>query len=115
MSASSWDGNNVPARAIDGNFNTRWQADETNPIQFDLGSIRSVVSLDIAFHQGTSTRFDIETSADGENWTLVWTGRSKQGTLQLQPFDIPNMAARYVRITGQGNSIGLTEVRLRGY
>jgi len=115
VSASSWDGNNVPARAIDGNFNTRWQADETNPIQFDLGSIRSVVSLDIAFYQGTSTRFDIETSADGDNWILVWTGRSKQGTLQLQPFDIPNMAARYVRITGQGNSIGLTEVRLRGY
>jgi len=117
VSASAWDGNNVPARAIDGNLNTRWQADETNPIQFDLGSLRSVVSLDIAFYQGTSRtyRFDVETSTDGESWMLVWTGKSTQGTVQLQPIDIPNMAARYVRITGQGNVIGLTEVRLRGY
>jgi hypothetical protein len=117
VSATAWDGNNVPARAIDGNFNTRWQADETNPIQFDLGSLRSVVSLDVAFYQGTSVtyRFDVETSPDGQSWTVVWTGRSKLGTLGFQPIDIPNMAARYVRVTGQGNVIGLTEVKLRGY
>jgi hypothetical protein len=81
-----WDGNNVPARAIDGNFNTRWQADETNPIQLELGSIRSVVSLDIALYQAAPALRHPE-----------------------------HGAARHVRIVGQGNSIGLTEVRLRGY
>jgi hypothetical protein len=50
---------------------------------------------------------------------LVWTGRSSDSTLGLQSFDIPNLAASHVRIVGQGNSvdssIGLTEVRLRGF
>jgi hypothetical protein len=69
----------------------------------------------MAFYQGARTRFDVETSTDAERWTLVWTGASQQGPLGLQSFDIPNMAARYIRVTGQGNTIGLTEVRLRGY
>jgi hypothetical protein len=121
VSATAQQGNNGPARARDGNLATRWQADETESIKFDLGAKKSVVSLDIAFYLATSRtyNFDIQTSLDGDNWTLVFTGKSSQSTLQLQPFDIPNMAARYIRITGQGNSqdstIGLTEVKLRGY
>jgi hypothetical protein len=121
VSATAQDGSNGPARARDNNLNTRWSAGETESIKLDLGAHKSVVSGEIAFYLATSRtyHFDVETSPDDEHWTLVWTGNSARSTLQLQPFDIPNIAARYVRITGQGSSvdgsIGITEIKVRGF
>ncbi len=68
VSATAQDGSNGPARARDNNLNTRWSAGETESIKLDLGAIKSVVSVDIAFYLATSRtyRFDIETSPDNE-------------------------------------------------
>jgi hypothetical protein len=121
VSATAQIGSNGPAHARDNNLNTRWAAGETESIKLDLGAVKSVVSVDIAFYLATSRtyRFDIETSTDNEHWTLVSTGNSSRSTLQRQPFDIPNMAARYIRVTGQGSSadgsIGITEIKVDGY
>ena len=121
VSASGHDGN-PPRNVVDGQLSTRWSVrGDGQWIRFDLGALKSVAALDVAFHQGSSRvqRFDIEVSNDGDDWTLVWSGQSSGTTLALEPFEFPNMAARYARIVGHGSStsnlVALTEVRVRGY
>jgi hypothetical protein len=110
------------ALTLDNHLDTRWSAaGDGQWIRYDLGSLVSIAEVDLAFYQGTSRihAFDIEASADGQSWTLVMTAQSSGTTMALQPFDVPNIAARYVRIVGHRNSIdstiGLTEVRIKGY
>jgi len=75
-----------------------------------------VEALDIAFHRGDerSATIEIETSIDGNNWTVVFSGDSASTTLALQPFDVQDTEAQHVRIVGFGNTINdwisLTEV-----
>lgn len=117
VTASSDDGN-VPENVLDDNYSTRWSAlGDGQWIQFCLGSVKTVEAVDIAFHQGNERTmdFDIATSNDSENWTSVAAGLVSSGnTLQMQRFAFEPHDAKYVRITGHGNSINdwnsLTEV-----
>ncbi|WP_258525925.1 S-layer homology domain-containing protein [Paenibacillus sp. YN15] len=116
--ASSSDGN-IESNTIDNNSYTRWSASGDPWILFDLGEIRQVGYLGIGFYKGDArkTLLDIETSPDGVNWTTGFSGWSSRLTTALQVFDLDDVNARYVRITGHGNSDGsvftsLTDVHI---
>ncbi|MEF2246987.1 CBM96 family carbohydrate-binding protein [Paenibacillus sp. IITD108] len=116
VTASGHDGN-FPENTLDDDLNTRWSAQSAlidgertgQWIQYDLGSVKTVGYLGIAFASGDrrSTFFDIKLSLDGVNFTKVFEGQSGGTTLGLEPFDVADQDARYVRITGYGNTANL--------
>jgi hypothetical protein len=108
---ASADDGNVPENTLDGDLETRWSAlGDGQWIQFDLGMPQTVTSVGIAFYNGNQrvSHFDIATSTDNSNWTAVLTGGQSSGaTTAVESFDVANTTARYVRITGHGNSVNL--------
>ncbi|MFD0677833.1 MULTISPECIES: S-layer homology domain-containing protein [unclassified Paenibacillus] len=110
VTASSSDGN-IEINTIDSNSYTRWSASGDGQwIMFDLDEIKSIGYVGIGFYKGDmrSTNFEIETSVDGITWTQRFSGSSSGRTTAMQAFDIPDTDARYVRVTGHGNSDGST-------
>ncbi len=109
VSASSYESGstNYPENTIDNDLNTRWSAEGVGEwILFDLQESLLIQSLDLAFFKGNQriTFFEIETSTDGINYTSVYDGFSSGTTLELENFDFDDQEARYIRITGKGNS-----------
>lgn len=106
VSASADDGN-IPANTIDKDLETRWSALGENWILYDLGEVRDLLALRLAWYQGEkrSTSFDIEVSEDGTDWTKVYSGDSSGTTKDLELVLVDQKPARYVRLTGYGNSL----------
>ncbi|GAA0376204.1 right-handed parallel beta-helix repeat-containing protein [Caldalkalibacillus horti] len=108
VTASEHDGN-FPENTIDDDLSTRWSAQgEGQWIQFGLGSVQRVGYLGIAFHSGDirSSTIAISVSTDGTTWEEVLGHSESSGTsVQLEAFDFDDVDARYVRITGYGNSV----------
>jgi hypothetical protein len=115
VTASGHDGN-FPENTLDDDLGTRWSAQSAGTvypdrspqwIQYDLGAKKQVGYLGIAFASGDKRfmYFDIDLSEDGTNYTNVFKGQSSGTTLGLEPFDFEDIDARYVRITGYGNSV----------
>ena len=108
--ASSDDGN-VPENTIDRDLNTRWSSvvGDGEWICYDLGDIKDIASVMIAFYNGTirNWKFDIQISNDGINFTNVITaGKSKGGSLNPEEFKFPDgTKARYVRYLGHGEAV----------
>lgn len=107
VSASDAQVGNPEGNAVDGDFNTYWGAEGDQWIRLDLGEEKTVNSVGIAFIRGNerSFKFDIETSVDGENWELKYSGISSGESLELEKVYLRQCTARYVRITGHGNSV----------
>ncbi|MBB3111533.1 hypothetical protein FHS18_003601 [Paenibacillus phyllosphaerae] len=114
VSSSSDDGN-VVENIIDNNLDTRWSASgEGQWAIADLGQVRSVNSVSMAFYNGQmrKTIFELEVSVDGEQWTKVYDkieGGNSSGTtngFELFVFD-ESHNARYVRFIGYGNNLNL--------
>ncbi|MFF5106628.1 chondroitinase-B domain-containing protein [Streptomyces sp. NPDC000134] len=107
VTASADDGN-VPANTIDNNLSTRWSAEGDGvSIRYDLGSVRTVGSVSVAWHQGDRRKstFDVQLSADGSSWSTVVNRKASSGsTLEQQSHDFADAPARYVRIVGHGNT-----------
>lgn len=114
---------NTPHNTLDNALNTRWSQPGLGQwIRYNLGSVRRVWAVDLAFYAGDQRRsfFDIEVSADDNVYEKVLTGGISSGmTTGLERFEFAPVNARYVRIVGNGNSTGgdnwnsLTEVRIR--
>lgn len=106
-SASQADKGNTEDKAIDGNFDTYWGAEGDQWIMLDLGEAKTVNSVGIAFIRGNerSFKYEIETSLDGETWYKAFTGTSSGESLDIEKTYLRQHDARYVRITGHGNSV----------
>lgn len=105
--ASSDDGN-IPKNTLDYLTDTRWSAlGDGEWIQYDLQEIKLVNAVHIAFYKGDlrDADIEIETSMDGQDWTPAWSGIQSQRTTAFQTFTFSTMKARYIKITGHGNSI----------
>jgi len=119
ITASGNDGN-LPANTVDNSLATRWSANGDGQwIRYDLGSVRTLSYVNVAFYNGNlrQARFDLQVSNDDSTWTNVLTNVSSNGTsTQEQTFDFDDVAARYVRYLGHGNTVNLwnsvTEVSL---
>lgn len=114
---------NTPQNTLDNSINTRWSQPGTGQwIRYDLGSVKQVWAVDMAFYAGDQRNsfFDIEVSDDGVGFEKVLTGGVSSGkTTGLERFSFSPVNARYVQLVGNGNSTGgdnwnsLTEVRVR--
>lgn len=109
VSASSHDGN-VPNNTLDGSLSTRWSANGSGQyITYDLGSAKPVSSMKIAWFKGDQRQayFKIRAGLTTSTMSDVFNASSSgsSGTsLELETYAFDQVTARYVRVTGFGNS-----------
>lgn len=115
-----------PFSTVDDNLSTRWSAEGDGvQITYTLSRLAPVAYVQVAFYRGDErrTRFDVEVSSDGVDWTATGTGIQSGGTsLELERFDFLEVQALHVRIVGHGNDMptseswtSFTEVRIQDY
>jgi hypothetical protein len=119
--ASDYQDGHPPEDTIDADLNTRWSALGCGQwIEYDLESTTNVGLVKIAWLNGDRrmATFEIEVSSDGINWSQVYSGQSSGTTVNLESYDFNDLAARYVRIVGCGNTENdwnsITEVEIYG-
>ncbi|OBT16804.1 hypothetical protein A9264_11080 [Vibrio sp. UCD-FRSSP16_10] len=101
-----------PENAYDNNTtdDSRWSSNGVGKsITFDLGAEASVTDVAIQWYKGNqrSSYFEIDTSTDNSTWTNVLAGGISSGAdSSYEDIDVEDSDARYVRITGSGNSAG---------
>jgi hypothetical protein len=98
--ASSTENAASPASAaVDGNTGTRWSSAFSDPqwLQVDLGSSQSVCGVGLNWEAAYASGFQIQTSADGTNWTTIYT--TTTGTGGVQALNVTG-TGRYVRMNG---------------
>ena len=104
--ASGNDGN-IPSNVIDNNLNTRWSnLGQGSWIQLDLGSKKSICSVDIAWYRGDirQNNLVISISDDGTTFNDKLTKTSNLGTAAEKYTLLGGTEGRYVRITVNGNT-----------
>ncbi len=76
------------SNAVDGNTGTRWSSAFADPqwLEVDLGSSQSICQVTLTWEAAYATAFGIQTSADGTNWTTIYSTATGTG--------------RYVRMYG---------------
>jgi hypothetical protein len=116
----------IPQNAFDNNPDTRWSHDSMGSwIILDLGTVKDICSVDIAWYRGDERSYDfvISLSDDGNNFKDSFKGTSRGDTLSPERYKIIDSAstvagaetapmavsARYVKITINGNNDTDTE------
>jgi len=112
---------NEANHVIDNNIDQRWAANGLGSfIQADLGSIKTICSLGIAWYKGDVRHynFDISVSKDGNAFTNVFSGTSSGQTSQMENYDFQDIDGHYVKVTLNGNSenewASITEMKVDG-
>ena len=109
--------------AFDNNLDTRWSHDSMGSwIIVDLGTIKDICSVDIAWYRGDERSYDfvISFSDDGTNFKELLEGTSRGDTLSPERYKVIGSAsteegseialsARYIKITINGNNDADTE------
>ena len=85
------------ANAVDGNFGTRWSSAFSDPqwLQVDLGESATITSVLLDWETAYATKFSVRTSADGSNWTTIYTTTAGAGGRQTLTV---SGTGRYVRL-----------------
>ncbi len=98
-----------PAKNVfDGNMNTVWASAGVQSVTADLGDVKVLHKIKLAFIKYKDSRtipFKIEVSEDESNWELVYSSNSvplSGDFLTIYPND---KAGRYVRLTVFGNTV----------
>jgi hypothetical protein len=98
--ASSLENASFPASAaVDGNTGTRWSSAFSDPqwLEVDLGASASISQVVLQWEAAYATAFQIQTSADGTNWTTIYS--TTTGTGGTQTLNVTG-TGRYVRMNG---------------
>jgi fibronectin type 3 domain-containing protein len=98
--ASSLEGAGYPAsNAVDGSLSTRWSSAFSDPqwIQIDLGATHTISKVVLNWETAYGKAFQIQTSADGTNWTTIYS--TTTGTGGTQTLSLTG-SGRYVRMYG---------------
>jgi hypothetical protein len=106
VSASAEQAPHLAAHAVDGEATTRWSASgEGVSITLDLGELQEISAAEIFWQDGNQRRFrfTLETSGDQGEWTRVFAGESREKS-GAESYVFPVVRARYLRLTGNGNS-----------
>ena len=104
--ASSVQGASWPAsNATDGSLTTRWSSAFSDPqwLQVDLGTAQPVCQVVIHWENAYAKAFQIQTSADGANWTTIYSTTTGTGGVQTIPV---SGSGRYVRMYGTQRATG---------
>ncbi|ROO61633.1 F5/8 type C domain-containing protein [Micromonospora sp. Llam0] len=107
----------APAGAVDGDLDTRWSSDFSDPqwMLVDLGEVWRISSVTLFWERAHATAYRVETSADGRRWSTRYTTTAGTGgTVRLA---LPGTDARYLRMYGtkRHNQYGysLLEIEVR--
>ena len=94
---------NGPENTVDSNLLTRWSCPGSCWIEYDLGALKKLNSIGLAFMEGDSrtAQFSIKTSKDGVNYDSFYSGDALS-TLQLANYKMYGAEVRYIRIEGRG-------------
>jgi beta-glucosidase-like glycosyl hydrolase len=105
VSASSYEGGNAPAAALDGRTDTRWSSLYTDPqwLQVDLGGIGTISGIVLNWESAYGTGYHIDVSDNGTAWTPLYTTTSGKGGVEKLPV---TGKGRYVRLTGTARATG---------
>ncbi|WUV77559.1 discoidin domain-containing protein [Streptomyces sp. NBC_01477] len=106
VTASSTENAGTPASAaVDGNTGTRWSSAASDPqwLQVDLGATDTISSVTLNWEAAYGKAFKIQTSADGSNWTDVYSTTTGTGGIQTLAV---NGSGRYVRLYGTARATG---------
>ncbi|MEV6343100.1 glycosyl hydrolase [Actinoplanes sp. NPDC051851] len=98
--ASSVDSTTRPATsATDASMTTRWSSAYTSDgwIYVDLGAVRSVRSVQLAWEVAYAKKYQIQTSTDQTTWTTVYQNDAGDGGTDAIAFTTP-VGARYVKM-----------------
>jgi hypothetical protein len=98
--ASSTENAGFPAAsAVDGNAGTRWSSAFSDPqwLEVDLGSSQAICQVTLQWEAAYATAFQIQASADGTNWTTIYS--TTTGTGGTQTLNVTG-TGRYVRMYG---------------
>ncbi|MCW2946702.1 MAG: coagulation factor 5/8 type domain protein [Actinoallomurus sp.] len=87
------------ANATDGNTGTRWSSAFSDPqwLQVDLGAVHQISHVLLNWEAAYGKAFQIQTSANGSNWTTIYSTTS--GTGGVQDLSVSG-SGRYVRMYG---------------
>ncbi|MEU9438668.1 discoidin domain-containing protein [Streptomyces sp. NPDC048252] len=99
-SASSTENAGTPASAaFDGNDSTRWSSQASDPqwLSVDLGSSQDICGIDLNWEAAYGKDFQIQASADGQNWNTLKTVTGATGG--RASYDVSG-TGRYVRVLG---------------
>ncbi|ATB41893.1 hypothetical protein CYFUS_007369 [Cystobacter fuscus] len=105
--ASGNDGNG-PQNTMDDQLGTRWSnLGKGSWIDYDLGSLKSMQGVAIAWHEGNlrANTFTLSVSPDGMNYTQVYSGKSTGTTAAAETYTFSALTSRRLRITFQGNTL----------
>ncbi len=99
--------NNIAPNTYDGDYNTRWSAENEASIVWELSDVSELDRILLSFWKGDEryTSFGISVSADGSTWEKVYDGKSSGATTSLESFDFgKTVNAKYIRYEGRGAS-----------
>jgi len=99
---------NEATKAIDLSLATKWAYEEEGAyIQADLGNSAFLCSIDIAWFRGDtrSYNFVVSVSDDGQTFRDIVSGKSTGTTVMQERYNMPDINARYLRVTVNGNSL----------
>ncbi|MFB9831778.1 discoidin domain-containing protein [Actinoallomurus acaciae] len=105
VTASSTEGGNAPAAALDGRTNTRWSSLYTDNewLQVDLGGAATISGATLIWEDAYATGYHIDVSDNGTSWSTVYTTTTgKGGTENL---DLSGKG-RYIRFYGTKRATG---------
>ena len=102
------DDQGLAQNVVDSSFDTRWAApDDGAFIIADLGEVKPVGAVAIAFHMGAArrTKIELEISEDNKSWKNVYKGETSGLTEGLECYVFAPRNARYFKIVGHGNTV----------
>jgi beta-glucosidase-like glycosyl hydrolase len=105
VSASTWEGGNAPAAALDGRTSTRWSSLFTDNewLQVDLGGTAAITGIVLNWEAAYGKAYHIDTSNNGTTWSTVYTTANGRGGIERLPLAT---TARYVRLVGTARATG---------
>ncbi len=105
VSASSWEGGNAPAAALDGRTTTRWSSQFSDPqwLQVDLGGNATISQIVLNWEAAYATGYRIEISSNAATWTTVYSTTTGRGGVERLTV---SGTGRYVRLYGTARATG---------
>ncbi|GLW63686.1 hypothetical protein Arub01_19300 [Actinomadura rubrobrunea] len=84
VSASSWEGGNAPAAALDGRLNTRWASlpGDDQWLEVDLGGTGTITALSLHWEAAYATGYRVEVSDDDSRWTTIYSTSTGKGGVE---------------------------------